>query len=273
MTSMVAWIGVDSHGPASVYLASDSRISWSATSTWDYGRKLFASRRCPDILGYVGDVLFPSQVLGQIVEHTDAALLFYPDTPSVEKFKKICEVIRECFERYPRQNKKAFTVVFATRESSRLSSRFRVASLRCDPAKAWQTQWHDLPERSGLIRSLGSGRESVEKWYHRWLNTAHKRTSRSVFSAFCDSLHSGEDRRSGGPPQLVGIYRIGPARTFGTIYHGQRFLFGLPAKDLADPETIEWRNSLFERCDPQSLERLDDAQKHRAPHGLGKERT
>jgi hypothetical protein len=68
MTSLVSWIGVDSLAPASIYLASDSRISWGNRLTWDYSRKLFASRNHPEILGYFGDVLFPSQVLGQLID-------------------------------------------------------------------------------------------------------------------------------------------------------------------------------------------------------------
>ena len=72
MTSFVAWVGVDARGPASIYLASDSRISWvdpdKTFETWDYGRKLFASKKYPEIFGYFGDTLFPSQMLGQVLD-------------------------------------------------------------------------------------------------------------------------------------------------------------------------------------------------------------
>lgn len=66
MTAFLSWVGVDHRGPASLYLASDSRISWTDNEvrSWDRGRKVFACSRTPDVLGYVGDVLFPSLVLG-----------------------------------------------------------------------------------------------------------------------------------------------------------------------------------------------------------------
>ena len=60
MTSLLAWVGVDSRHLSSIYLASDSRISWGDVANWDFGRKLFASTKYPEIIGYVGDVLFPS---------------------------------------------------------------------------------------------------------------------------------------------------------------------------------------------------------------------
>ena len=66
-TSLVVWVRVDSRGPASLHLASDSRISWGEPKTGShlifgtFERKVFASTRHPDIFGYCGDVAFPSK--------------------------------------------------------------------------------------------------------------------------------------------------------------------------------------------------------------------
>jgi hypothetical protein len=80
------------------------------------------------------------------------------------------------------------------------------------------------------------------------------RTSRAVFSAFCDSFRSGTDSFSGGAPQLVGLYRKGVGESFGIIYQNARYLFGVPAgPDEAALMALEWRNELFERCDVLSL--------------------
>ncbi len=100
MTSLVAWIAVDSRSPASIYLVSDSRISWGS-QTWDYGRKLFASRNYPEILGYYGDVLFPSQVLGRLIDLIDLNLLFNADDLPSHKWEKILSVIQKSFKGYP----------------------------------------------------------------------------------------------------------------------------------------------------------------------------
>ena len=75
MTMLVSWIGIDTHGPTSAYIAADSRISWNMTNKFDFGKKVFASKKYPEILGYAGDVLFPSIVLEQIIELIDADVL------------------------------------------------------------------------------------------------------------------------------------------------------------------------------------------------------
>ena len=106
MTSFIAWAGIDSRAVSSVYFASDSRLSVPllynpATGKiekrwyWDYGRKLFASNISPDIFAYVGDVLFPSQVLGQMVDLIDVGVLFEPYEHPDRKLEKIIGYFRE----------------------------------------------------------------------------------------------------------------------------------------------------------------------------------
>jgi hypothetical protein len=77
MTSLVAWVGADSHGPASLNIAADSRISWavrrSAAYHWDQGKKVFASSTVPLVIGFVGDVLFPALVLPGIIDLVSTA--------------------------------------------------------------------------------------------------------------------------------------------------------------------------------------------------------
>lgn len=89
MTLLVSWVGVDPRGPASAYIATDSRISWSEENVFDYGRKVFALDNHPDIFGYVGDVLFPSIVLTQIAEMADTGLLFRDGFTCKEKFQAV----------------------------------------------------------------------------------------------------------------------------------------------------------------------------------------
>ena len=133
-----------------------------------------------------------------------------------------------------------------------------------------EKRWIDLPEKSGIIDVFGSGEEVINKWYSYWSKTRQGRTSRSVFSAFCDALQSGEDKRSGGAPQLVGVYRKGAAESFGIIYKNNRYLFGLPVDVSDNLDAVEWRNSLFERCDWRTMKPLEGAQRHSRPRGLGK---
>ena len=131
-----------------------------------------------------------------------------------------------------------------------------------------------LPFESGLIIGAGSGDSSLRHWYHKWVGPRHKnpdgvnRTSRSVFSAFCDSLKSCDDPLSGGAPQLVGLYRIGPAKTFGIIYDEERYFNGLPVGNTTLLNSVEWRNSLFERCDGESMVLFKGAQKQPRPNTI-----
>jgi hypothetical protein len=69
---------------------------------------------------------------------------------------------------------------------------------------------------------------------------------------------AGDDPRSGGPLQLVGLYRQGCGMHFGVIFQGKSYYRGVDAISLTLPD-LEWRNELFERCDP-SGQRLVGAQ-------------
>lgn len=271
MTSLIAWIAVDSRSPASIYLASDSRISWGNEPFWDYGRKLFASRNYPEILGYVGDVLFPSLVLGQLIDLIDADLLFNAKDLHVDKWLKILTTVQQAFESYPSQKARSFTIIYCTRENSDMASIFHISTLSWDPTKGWiNSQKIDLPKKSGIINVFGSGAKTIKEWHSYWSKTESERTSRSVFSAFCDALKSGQDKGSGGSPQLVGIYRKDAAESFGIIYNNQRYLFGLPVEWSGNLSAVEWRNDLFERCDWQTMKPLEGAQRHSRPRSLEK---
>jgi len=126
-----------------------------------------------------------------------------------------------------------------------------------------------LPTTSrDVITALGSGVSAFTKWHGRWTKTKQGRTSRAVFGAFCDSLNSQEDRQSDGPPQLVAVHRSSPAKTFGIIWKGKRYLLGLPVDEAVPYGGVDWRNPLFERCDGETMSVLSDAQQHRQPKGL-----
>jgi hypothetical protein len=219
----------------------------------------------------VGYVLFPSQILAQIVDLIDFGLLFAADDMHEKKWERISSIITESFSHYQSERGHLFTIVYATRRDSRIKASFHVAQLTWHPEGHWTDCWIDLPLTSGLITSLGSGEKSIQKWYSKWSKSDQGGTSRSVFSSFCDSLSSAEDPLTGGPPQLVGLYRIGPARSLGIVYRDRKSVLGLPAERFGRPDSIEWRNALFERCDPKTLERLPDAQRHAAPPNLGTE--
>jgi hypothetical protein len=93
-------------------------------------------------------------------------------------------------------------------------------------------------------------------------------TSRSVFSAFADHIKSGVDPYTGGPPQLVGIYRVGPAKIFGTIWNRRRFLSGMEVIDVSDERRLNWHNDPFELCNPLTMQLRETAQPQPRPKGF-----
>lgn len=268
MTSLVSWIGVDHRAPSSIYIATDSRVSWGQESTWDAGRKVFASRSRPEVFGYVGDVLFPSLVLGQIADASESpnpAIII----SSEQRFERISRLIKETFESLPSSEKRSFQIAYALRIGDGMDACFRFYSLSWDKVKGWIAFQEKLPAKSDSVVIWGSGTRSINLWKERWSKSSQCSTSRAIFSSLCDAISSEGDPLSGGAPQLVGLYRIGPARTIGVIHEGRPYVFGLPAEPADHAVAgLEWRNRIFERCNV-SGKRIESAKSHHVPKGLG----
>lgn len=270
VTSFIAWVGVDQRAPSSLYLASDSRISWEARVGWNLGRKLFASGNSPDVFGYVGDVLFPSLVLGQIIATIDAGALFPPATDGHTRCEYVERVLKDSFMEWPNKERRPFTVIYGTRKNDGMKSEFELYAISWMVSKEWVTTKYPVPSISSHLLIQGSGNVAIERWQARWQASSQGNTSRAVFSGFCDALQSGEDPRTGGPPQLVALYRRGPGINVGVVSNAIGYILGRPVNPevAAAQPNLKWTNSLFEICDFHGR-RLTDAQKHHAPKGLG----
>ena len=259
MTTLAAWVSVDSRRASACYLISDSRISWPQGTSWDSGQKLFASSRFPDIFGYCGDVQFPTLALRQVVERADRGLLFPDGTPSSDRNRMIVESLTTASHGYPAHPAENSTIVHFSRGDEAGNPGFRL----------WRIDWSrshpptsielELPTASVLALTLGTGSKTLIDRNEEW-KAAQGRTARGIFSSFCEAIASGEDPRSGGPPQLVGLYPRWNGLMFGILAGGRRFLAGAEIPDGAEVHAFEWRNELFERVDPGSLRRLNDAQ-------------
>ncbi|MGA3797736.1 hypothetical protein ACPCYX_08205 [Pseudomonas fluorescens] len=266
MTLLVAWVGVDTHGPSSMYIASDSRISWGAGVNFDQGRKVFAFSKHPDILGYCGDVLFPSIALNQIVQLADAGLLFKAGFTAKEKFQAIVKKLNHLCDAYPKLNSglaaNSLQIIYASREISN-NKQFFCHSISWSKGSGWKGSAVELPLQSGILFALGTGSVEFKKNYQRYQSGLNKSTSRNVFHCFCDTMRNISDRQVGGAPQIVGLYRKpdSPAVNFGVIYMRSRHFLGAKIDDLRDLSTnVEWRNENFELCDGSSMAKFKNAQ-------------
>lgn len=259
VTSLICWIGVDSRGPSSVYIASDSRVSWAGAATWDYGRKTFASSSSPDIFGYCGDVVFPSIVLSQYVSALDSRL----QAGAFEsRFAALEELVRVSFAALPAVAQNSFEIVHCGRDGERMGSAFHVAILSWTKERDFERRRPTIPDRSAAIHLSGSGRGAMQNRLTAWQTTTAKDTTRVVFRGFVDALASGSDSASGGAPQLVGLYRINAGVSFGILYGGERFLHGMPVQRLAPDSGSLWHNELFERVSGVTRKVIPGAQRH-----------
>ncbi len=238
---------------------------------WDFGRKVFSTASGPHLFAYVGDVLFPSLVLGQIASAADQGLLFPDAVDAEDRFAIVRRKLSHTFNGLPANQRRDFTAVYATRDSEGMESVFSLFALQWSKKEGFVARRVAIPIKSSSLIHFGSGSTLIETWESRWNASSQGNTSRAVFSAFCDAVRSGKDPYSGGPPQLVGLYRKGPGLTLGIVTRTGPHIFGLPIDPASSAvaASAEWRNELFERVGADGT-LLVDAQPHRVPKGLGK---
>lgn len=260
MTSIAIWAGVDQRGPSSLHIASDSRLSWGSTATWDHGRKTFASTRTPDIFGYCGDVVYASILLSQFVSALD--LGGYSN--SGERFAALSQLAKTTWAVYPKNLlENQFSLVHGMRDGHGMKASFVVNVLKWSDRHGWSEESFSAPTQSSqLILNMGSGRAAVDSAMSEWAKSTAGGTSRAVYSSFVQAVRSGQDPGSGGSTQLVSLLRIGNGRTNGIVFEGRRYMSGLPVSGESFDDDVKWYNEYFERCDGTTMMRIDGAQIH-----------
>lgn len=278
MTLLIGWVGVDARGPTSLYLASDSRISWGKQLVWDRGKKLFNATKKPHILGFYGDVVFPSQLLSQIVQQIDNDLLFPQDATPVECVERIVSSITASLKDSPKALSCDFGILHGMRQGELMESQFHLSKVEFAKGVPSIEKLETRRSESTLFDPLGSGAAEMRSCYDRWTRPKEggglAGTSRAVFSALADAVRECEDRHTGGPPQLVGLHRIGPAQTFGVVWQQKRWVLGSEIlDDRVNLRATKWHNDLFELVDPVTLVRDKVAQPQPRPRILERKRN
>lgn len=260
MTLLLSWISKDSRKTSAFYIASDSRFSWKNPIQYDYGSKVFALPNSPDILGYCGDVIYPSIILNQIMEMDRDQILFDENDSNQTRSEKIFEIFKEKFDQYPSEQvmDKSLEVIHASRDKE---TDFICNVFLWTRKEGWILKSQNLPDKSDKVVILGTGKDEFLDRYLKYFNGNNGKTSRSLFQCLTLSLLEMKDLQCGGSPQLVGLYNRFNAKNFGVVYKNKRFYLGKEIATNQNINNIEWRNELFERCDGKTKNILDGAQK------------
>ncbi len=264
MTSLVVWVGRDSRSVSSAYIATDSRVSWPAGEFWDGGRKTFASTSCPDIFGYVGDVLMPSIVLSQFSTSLDLGVLGRPGVE--ERFAALVSLTKQQVGVVPLPHRHPFKIVHCARVGDGMDMAIRVNVVAYLEDGRWEEEVIEPvaacegDKLADVLLVQGSGRDAVKERLTEWRNSDIGGTSRAVFGAFVSSVMGGGDPLSGGPVQLVGLHRRAHGQVFGVWHEGHRYLAGSPVPTPDPYASVRWFNERFERCDGQTGEMIGQRQ-------------
>ena len=153
LTSLVVWVAVDQRGPASVYIATDSRISWPAGPTgatqWDGARKTYSTTKLAHIMGYVGDVLFPALTLPTVAAQLDACL--HDESVEVAQ-ERVLELVTAAWRDVPASERLESRLVHCTRVGAGMKARFGVQILHLPAGTTeWTATALELPPVSSKI--------------------------------------------------------------------------------------------------------------------------
>lgn len=263
MTTLICWIAHDQEKPSSVYLASDSRLSWSDTEYWDKGRKIFFSNKYPDILGYCGDVLFCSQVISQIMSYVDECNIFDGIHNAKDKIEIIKNVIFDALLDYPiNYSNGIFEINYVTRENK---YDFKIYVLKWDKRTGWEDS--EIPiqryidKRESLLLMKGTGGIKYRSFYNdHYKDSDLGGYSRSYFMCLDDFLEKNEDVRSGGVIQIAALYNSKTAQAYGVIKNNKRYIYGLEVERVNRNNNLRWVNEKFENCDITTMQRQEKAQ-------------
>lgn len=262
VTSLAAWVGVDQRGPASLYIATDSRISWGNSYSWDSARKTFACHESPDIFGYVGYALFPTLLLPSVIEILSAEAS--KESSSIvahqEYLRNIIEHVWSTFP--PKERHNPIQIVHATRIGEGVDCTFGFQILTLDSKSGTvASERISIPTISSHLIFLGTGKRQMKSASAEWDASDSGGTSRAQFSSFCDALDERRDSHSGGAPQLVTLYRKSSGITLGVSWNNRFYINGMAIQEEGSIQGVSWRNRLFERVGIDH-NRLSSAQVH-----------
>jgi len=252
---------------SSIYIACDIRVTAGGILVTDSAQKVFACKQRPEIYGYCGNAEYPPLVLRSLVAALANGAAWPAHAAAYEEPEWVGRFLSDKLRIVPGGPDYSNTVVVrGTRKGEgSVNAEFSIFKFYVS-GSVWEWARLDLPAVSDVVVAEGSGADKVRAWRDYWTSAqGRRRTSRGVFSALCGALRANADPKSGGAPQLVGMYQEGPPATFRVLFNGGRFVNG---RAVPSAEAMLWHDDLFQVCDGELMKPLESAQRHRRPKGL-----
>lgn len=266
MTTLLSWKGKDSRGIASVYLASDSRFSWGEYN-WDYGQKVYGCISFPEIIGYCGDVLLATNIISSLIGLIDNEIIYKNDISSDEKNRIVFKYVKEKFELFPKNSNT--TIVHIIKDIDNIFSYYEMNYSYKSNCWTNVKKSSVMENKSDIIEVYGSGGGFYRNNIIKNKKSDLYETSRFYYMVFCSTLEEAKDKLTGGAPQIVGLYRgLNNSVNIGTIWNGERFIYGMKIKDEFRIDKVEWRNTNFERYRATENELIKGAKKQPRPTNM-----
>lgn len=272
MTLLVSWAGLDQKKTgkkvASIYFAADSRYTWKNPRSFkDDCQKVFRSQNYPEIFALCGDVNLASSFIDSALKEIDNGTRFANMLSYEQKIEILTGIAESVYDNYPR-NKLLDTktvILYGTRISY---YEFHMGVFTCSPKDRIRFENCCIDEGadaySDLMTCDGEGESEFRDLWTRYSNdkAISAGTSRAIYQCLTDTLKVTNVETVGHIPQIVGLYRKGAARYFGTCTNGNLYVAGKQVLEITDDlNDIEWRNENFERVDPYTKELLAGAQR------------
>ncbi len=262
MTLLVTWTGIDTHGPASVYIATDSRLTWGAEGVFDHAVKTYIMHNFPAIFGYCGDALACQMIIAQTCALISSVI--DPESATLSDVAKLfARSMARSYGEYPRRfSTGSFTVVVCGKKALGASGNFECYRIDSNFEDTSMSEI-DFPSESGPLVVEGSGAIEFQRVYaqHCVQENPNRSTSRDVFHSFMQAIQSGAEATVGPVAQIVSVIRKPDTGGFhcGIVSGGRRYINGqLIDADLLQDDAV-WFNENFEITDPATKRRMKNA--------------
>lgn len=261
MTLLVSWPGIQTKGKGnnvicSIYIATDSRYSWSNTKDFfDLGKKIFSCYNSPDAFALCGTVMFPALVLSSLVTLIDRGVFFIDDESKESKVAKVKNYLDNAIRNYNKKEIGSFEILHVFR----IEGEFCLSHYVYD--KKLKYEEVDLLQGNHYF-ATGSGKDVFMTNFLDNNKNDNYLTSRYIFHCFIHTINSNQIADVGGKPQIVALYGRGNTIDIGYLEDNHCYIYGNECNDDINLQKVsEWRNENFERCDPKTKQMLKGAQR------------